>query len=417
MLAFIKKFDLFIFVFFLLCIPFYPSFNVIDVIGSQWFFISLFNLALFIYIFNNYQFVFNYLNNKFSIAYLIFLFFCLISFFWSINPVESLIVFVRILSTATTIFLLSQLVHKYSLIEFFKYLSVLISLFLFIDLLFSLSPFFNYLNTKYYYNSLDFLHESFMGLYPNKNITSFLIIIKLPFVLYLTKFFNNWFKIILYVLVFLALLSISFLSTRSVFLSSLLVILFQILSNFRNIPRLVFNVVFFVFILFTIFKFNQYFSASDVSNLNSRINSIELTEDSSNFRFYLWDNALDYIADNPFIGCGIGNWKIESLSYWKFKLSGYMVPYHAHNDFLEITAEIGLIGGLIYLSIFIFFLITLLRLFRYNSVIVFLLLSVIACYFIDAFFNFPLERATSQVFFVLMFISFISVKNFLSNEV
>ena len=29
-------------------------------------------------------------------------------------------------------------------------------------------------------------------------------------------------------------------------------------------------------------------------------------------------------------------------------MTGYVVPYHAHNDFLELTVEIGILGGLAY---------------------------------------------------------------------
>ena len=74
---------------------------------------------------------------------------------------------------------------------------------------------------------------------------------------------------------------------------------------------------------------------------------------SSN-RFILWDNALDYIANHPFLGSGIGTWKVESALYWGSIGSDYLVPFHAHNDFLEFSTELGILGGLFYFLIFFF---------------------------------------------------------------
>ena len=137
-----------------------------------------------------------------------------------------------------------------------------------------------------------------------------------------------------------------------------------------------------------------------------RLSSIELTEESSNFRFYLWKNALDNIKDN-FFGNGIGTWKIESLPYWNMKLSGYIVPYHAHNDFLELSTEIGLLGGIFYFLIFLSSLTLLfIKYFKFRFDIKYLILFLaLTTYFIDAFFNFPLERTYMQICFCIIFSS------------
>ena len=50
----------------------------------------------------------------------------------------------------------------------------------------------------------------------------------------------------------------------------------------------------------------------------------------------------------------IGNWKIKSIDTNKKNIVGYQVPYHVHNDFLEIAAEKGLIGLGLYLAILFF---------------------------------------------------------------
>ena len=34
-------------------------------------------------------------------------------------------------------------------------------------------------------------------------------------------------------------------------------------------------------------------------------------------------------------------------------IDGYIVPYHAHSDFIQLGAELGIIGFLLYLGIFL----------------------------------------------------------------
>ena len=92
---------------------------------------------------------------------------------------------------------------------------------------------------------------------------------------------------------------------------------------------------------------------SENSNSIERISGIEISNESSSNRFELWSNALDHISNNLFISSGIGNWKIDSAAYWGSLGADYLVPYHAHNDFLHYAAELGIIGGFIYLCIFI----------------------------------------------------------------
>ena len=141
-----------------------------------------------------------------------------------------------------------------------------------------------------------------------------------------------------------------------------------------------------------------------------------LSDESTSHRLFLYQNAIDYISQNPFIGCGIGNWKVESLPYWKDRLSGYTIPYHAHNDFLELSTELGLIGGLSYLLSFIFLFSYLIKNILTNkySMLVFMILLV---YFIDAFFNFPLERFNMQIYFVIIFIFSFLISKLNSNEI
>ena len=95
-------------------------------------------------------------------------------------------------------------------------------------------------------------------------------------------------------------------------------------------------------------------STSDRARVDSRVASIVSSSDESiNSRLRYWSHATDFISKNPLLGSGIGNWKIYSIKYDAPYIKSYILPYNAHNDILEFTAETGVIGGLFFISFFI----------------------------------------------------------------
>ena len=48
------------------------------------------------------------------------------------------------------------------------------------------------------------------------------------------------------------------------------------------------------------------------------------------------------MTSNPILGVGLGNWKIKSIDYDSKDIKGYVVPYHAHSDFIQLGAELGI---------------------------------------------------------------------------
>ncbi|MEO8087928.1 MAG: O-antigen ligase family protein [Bacteroidota bacterium] len=102
------------------------------------------------------------------------------------------------------------------------------------------------------------------------------------------------------------------------------------------------------------------FKSGVVSNLNQRVETIQnyiqhpeladstmrANSNSTFERILLWRNSIGLISENPFTGCGAGNWK---LLYPKFGIGGtrYIeggnVHYeHPHNDYLLIASEAGI---------------------------------------------------------------------------
>ena len=399
-----------------------PTFNVIDIIGAQWFYASVLNILMLLYLFIH-RIPINLGLKLFPFK--LYIFFCVLAFasiFYANNLTVSLVDFFKIFNSLSLILFFITLVKTKNLYNIFNFLTGIVLFTLFLDLFLSLQPIFLLFDPNYFFNPIDFSANEFIGFYPNKNITSALICVKLPFLFFYILNIKSPKKYLKYLfsflLLFLAYTAIFFLSTRSVFISSALIYFFFLIS-FVSRPFNIFKVFVTVISSLSIllaFLLNNYLLSDTSNNISNRLQSIQINAESSNFRFYLWENALDYILENPLFGCGLGNWKLESLSYWSYKLSDYIVPYHAHNDFLELSAELGLLGGISYLALFIYlFFLHVKNIFANKYSL--LVLMILIVYFTDAFFNFPLERFNMQIYFVLMFfLSFLTFKTN-SNEI
>jgi len=78
------------------------------------------------------------------------------------------------------------------------------------------------------------------------------------------------------------------------------------------------------------------------SSIMMRIKSIGNLSDSSNFyRLQIWENSIDIIKDFFVTGVGLGFESFRSISSLYIK---DFSPYHAHNTYLELMIEIGVLG-------------------------------------------------------------------------
>ena len=174
--------------------------------------------------------------------------------------------------------------------------------------------------------------------------------------------------------------------------------------------------------LTAIFTFGFYtflFQNAQNSNLGNRITSFDLEDSTSsiNFRITYYKNAFQAMLDQPLTGYGIENWKIVSIKYAKDLMQYYQVPYHAHNDFLQIGAETGIIGFLSYIFIFLYLFYQLIkRIFQEDKIhfdkdkyLPFILCILIYC--LDSSINFPRARPVNIINLSLV-IGFLMSKNF-----
>jgi tetratricopeptide (TPR) repeat protein len=140
-------------------------------------------------------------------------------------------------------------------------------------------------------------------------------------------------------------------------------------------------------------------------SVTKRVGDINVASEQ-NSRIKLWKAAIDYTTKHPFLGAGYGNWKLASIPYEKEYTNDLFVPYHCHNDYIEMFADLGIIGGLSFAALFVLLGITTVQFWLkskddQHKFIISVALMAIACYFVDAFFNFPAERTSMQTMFAL----------------
>ena len=385
------------------------NFGAIDILAPQWIYLSTINISTCIYFLffskrcldNGFTLI---LKTTFLHLYIFYFFWNVLSFFYAINPAETLINIPRLGNTFFAIvfcfFLLFNLPNK------FYFISRLFLLFLTAELL----AYYNDFVTVVSVEGLNVIKiKGFAG---NKNITAASIAFKIPFVLYLLHTSKNIiFRYYLIVLLIFSSLSVSLIEARAAILSSIIILIlfvlfqiYQIISKSYNLKKGLVNVFLTIIPYLIAFFINTVITKNDnKGTISDTVGRIAFTEESSNGRFQYWGDAFDYIKKHPIIASGLGNWKIASIGEGVEHISGYTVPYHAHNDFIHVFTETGIFGGLAYIGIFAtlsFYLITLLYKKYKNKGFLelqyFFLLLPLIVYGIDASLNFPVARPLMQ---------------------
>lgn len=83
-------------------------------------------------------------------------------------------------------------------------------------------------------------------------------------------------------------------------------------------------------------------------------------EQSASERIMLWRRAADVIMAHPFLGCGINTYTLVHGKYDTVK-DTRVIGYYAHNGYLQLAAEIGLLGLAAFLLFLILFFSKILR--------------------------------------------------------
>jgi len=95
-------------------------------------------------------------------------------------------------------------------------------------------------------------------------------------------------------------------------------------------------------------------------HIAARISDISLKTHSAQTRVYWTLEAFDLVKNSPFIGMGGGAWE---AAYRKFQ-DYYYTTTQVHNHFLQLWAEVGTLGLLFFITVWVMFIITAVKNYR-----------------------------------------------------
>ena len=380
----------------------FPSTDVLDINSWRLLMFSAINTISLAYIFFNNDLSDSFLyalKSKIGISIAAFIVWGLSSYFYALNQNEVII------RSMTFVNFYVSFLTLYTFITFNKFKPITIAIFISLvvgcQLLLSYNALYDITRVRPY----DFSFNNFLvGVFPNRNITSAMYLFQLPFVLYV--FVSSKFKslkLFSAILSFLLLNMVFLMGSRTAYVILTAVCLaffisFIVLKN--NELRSYFKIYFIVLIAALLFSTFSLGTKNDAFIAN-RVSTIDFTEESTNTRLRYYRHGSNQLLNNPLIGVGLGNWKIVSVEKEKEKIISYIVPYTMHNDFLEVAAELGVIGLIIFILIFYYALKNSWNLFSRikSDPVVLVGPTMLMIYIIDSNLNFPFTRA-SQLFYL-----------------
>ena len=359
------------------------STDVVDIVGIQWYYLSYLNILFFIIVIynkikkrENQQELF-FLKNPVNLLYFIYFLFCCFSLIFSINLSVSIIGLSKIFISLTSLFIIHELkIYNYIKIN---HLALIFSLGLLIEVFMSLKGYFSLIEVT------DFkfiMAEVYLkGLSGNKNITAASIAFKLPFLYYfIFKTRNKYLKALLLFASAVVYFNLFLLSSRAIFLSLFLCFIFFLTASIISMYLSKSNLKLFfqrigIYILPILASGLYFYSSVSDENIKveNRISTISTNDTSASTRLRYYEKGITYFTENPIFGAGIGNFQIVSIKLDSQNIESYIVPYVAHNDFIELLTEIGFFGTFIYLIFIISPFLFLIKVFHASIKIIFII--------------------------------------------
>ena len=383
-----------------------------DRVAPQVLYLSIVNLISLLYLFYNYSLnnIISYVkSNKSFIYYSAYILISGLSIIVADNKAEAIITFSKYATYLTAFLAILVLTrsNKFNITDFFLKIivaSIIIEsgtvLYALIDdVIINGNPFYR--------------GNHYSGLAANINIVAFSLVAKSPVIFY--YIFKNESKMMLaflYIVFFMICSSLFFLLTRGALLAFVLIscLIFSYIL-IKEYKTSIIKVGISIIVFFVSFQFStSTMNANDSNPIVDRVSSIRLntSDESINQRLRYYSHSIKMMSKQPLLGIGVGNWKFKSIEYDSKNIMEYVVPYFAHNDFLQIGAEIGILGLVFYL-LFIFRPCWILfkKIYTFQDVFLdMILLSMILVCVIDSLLNFPIGRPITHIFLIFLIIVF-----------
>ncbi|MEK7452794.1 MAG: O-antigen ligase family protein [Patescibacteria group bacterium] len=333
----------------------------------------IFIFFIFYVLYNNIPVSLNKFKNKQVLFFIAFFLFTLMSSFWAINPVWSIRKFLFFATLFPIYFLIIFFINSKEKLnkasKFFilgGFLASLIGIFQFLSqFIFKLDSIYNF----WTYNVAMFIYGQNFGsvvvqnqswfvniggkdyfraisLFPDPHTFALYLGILIPFTIGFF-FYNNRKKKFFYILsILVMLLALLFTFSRGAYFGLILSLIF-IIGLYFFYFKIKLNKKFFLFTPVVVVMLLLSFSNSVFGERFS--SSFSLSDISNTGRIQIWKTSIDIFLDNPIFGVGLGN-----LPIFFDPTTSVKSPINAHNTYLDILSELGLIGFLLFIGFFIY---------------------------------------------------------------
>jgi len=398
-------------------VTFTPNWMALDSNASKFLTLSVLNLVAFVFLIASPSIrrepgvLMRFFETRAGLAYGAFLVVVLLSFTQAINIGESLLQFAKLFSVFSAAFVLSAiLMRDVHLVRMIVAVGVVLLIFDSLSVFYYIGQFIK----GNIYNIYDI-----KSVYSNKNILASAIFVKTPFALYLYVFFKGWLSRVGLFGLFVGMLATFFLATRGFYVGLIVVTLvfaaYSLYNHYRERAgghlRMLAGFLGSLIVALLIYSYVQSNLYTKTGTRHVQPVGVQLAtiqdDAKESLRIDAWFWSMDIIKDNPMLGIGAGNWKINILEYENQVNPDFIYMYKAHNDFIEIMTETGIVGGLLYILVLAFIFWNLFKAVlgreretrRYPYL--FLAGFGLLFYSFDGFFNFPADRPEIQMLFAV----------------
>lgn len=298
--------------------------------------------------------------NTIIAQYFIFTIFCVMSVFWAID------FNVAILKALTLITISINILIIYNILKDLKSAEAVFFAFFF-------ATFVNFLISLGLFGLSEEFYDGwrFMGTTQNVNILAIIMIFSIYIsIRYLAlQSTNRLFLFFQYVNIAIAIYIIILTGSKKGVLFGVLLILVYLLYQFKNVKSLPINILKILVVSFIVgYIAINYLDLGQVSlayeRFVYRIEAFSMSADTSTEeRLYFIQEGLKQFANHPLVGLGIANFSVLYGTY-------------AHNNYVELLADVGLIGFGLYYMIYVFIFVKIFKM-KKGSEKVFLLLIML----------------------------------------
>lgn len=254
------------------------------------------------------------------------------------------------------------------------------------------------------------------SVFAHRNIFAQIVLLCFPFLVYAVITEKRTWRYLALIVVMLSVIPMVFLFVRTVWIGLIGMIFMAVLImlikgvTHRNL-KLVWIPLVTLIVIFSVRYMVIKKSSLQTTFLKQTDGFKNTSYGSVNERILIWKATLPMIADHPIKGVGPGNWSLAIPKYQNNELrntsKGYFTQFQrAHNDYLQLISEYGILPFLIYLAfVLIAFGFVIKRIWKSNredqiwSVVLFL--SMVAYAGISVF-SFPNERVEHQTLFTFI---------------